>query len=105
MAKCLQDRCGLVGLVDSAWLSTATSQPTDVLGATSPEIPKFCQKSRKEINEKMDDIGYGLNYKRKSFLKLMEMVETGDVSEIVIAHKDRLVRFGFEWFEKFCYEC
>jgi len=20
----------------------------------------------------------------------------------VIAHKDRLVRFGFEWFEKFC---
>jgi putative resolvase len=32
----------------------------------------------------------------------MEMVEQGEVSEIVIAHKDRLVRFGFEWFEKFC---
>jgi predicted site-specific integrase-resolvase len=25
----------------------------------------------------------------------------GEVSEIVIAHKDRLVHFGFEWFEKF----
>jgi len=24
------------------------------------------------------------------------------VSQIVIAHKDRLVRFGFEWFERFC---
>lgn len=24
------------------------------------------------------------------------------MSEIVIAHKDRLVRFGYEWFEKFC---
>ena len=34
----------------------------------------------------------------------MEMVETGEVSEIVIAHKDRLVRFGFEWFEKFCHD-
>ena len=33
---------------------------------------------------------------------LMERVERGEVSEIVVAHKDRLVRFGFEWFEKFC---
>ena len=32
----------------------------------------------------------------------MEMVERGELSEIVVAHKDRLVRFGFEWFEKFC---
>ena len=30
------------------------------------------------------------------------MVEHGAVSEIVIAHKDRLVRFGYERFEKFC---
>ena len=30
------------------------------------------------------------------------MVERGEISEIIIAHKDRLVRFGFEWFEKFC---
>ena len=29
------------------------------------------------------------------------MVERGEISEIVIAHKDGLVRFGFEWFEKF----
>lgn len=43
-----------------------------------------------------------MNYKRKSFLYVMEMVERGEISEIVIAHKDRLVRFGFEWFEKFC---
>jgi hypothetical protein len=40
-------------------------------------------------------------YKRKNFVKLLEMVEQGEVSEIVIAHKDQLVRFGFEWFDKF----
>ena len=34
---------------------------------------------------------------------LMERVERGEISEIVVAHKDRLVQFGFEWFEKFCY--
>lgn len=32
----------------------------------------------------------------------MEEVEQGMVSEIIVAHKDRLVRFGFEWFELFC---
>lgn len=30
------------------------------------------------------------------------MVERGELSEIIIAHKDRLVRFGFDWFEKYC---
>jgi predicted site-specific integrase-resolvase len=67
-------------------------------------VEAFCLAAGKTIDEKLDDIGSGLNYKRKSFVRLMEMVETGEVSEIVIAHKDRLVRFGFEWFEKFCHD-
>ncbi len=50
----------------------------------------------------LQDIGSGMNYKRKNFVVLMEMVEQGEVLEIVIAHRDRLVRFGCEWFEKFC---
>ena len=62
----------------------------------------FCLVAGKTIDETLEDVGSGLNYKRKNFLRLMEMVEGGEVSEIVIAHKDRLVRFGFEWFEKFC---
>lgn len=65
-------------------------------------VESFCLARGKEIQEKLEDIGSGLNYKRKNFVKIMEMVEQGGVSEIVIAHKDRLVRFGFEWFEKFC---
>jgi putative resolvase len=32
----------------------------------------------------------------------MKMVEAGQVWEIIIAQKDRLVRFGYEWFELFC---
>lgn len=65
-------------------------------------VENFCLAAGKEIQEKFEDIGSGLNYKRKNFVKLMEMVEQGIISEIVVAHKDRLVRFGFEWFEKFC---
>ena len=65
-------------------------------------VETFCVASGRSVDQKLEDIGSGLNYKRKSFLYLMEMVEQGKISEIVVAHKDRLVRFGFEWFEKFC---
>jgi predicted site-specific integrase-resolvase len=32
----------------------------------------------------------------------MELVELGRVRRLVIAHKDRLVRFGYGYFEAFC---
>jgi predicted site-specific integrase-resolvase len=65
-------------------------------------LEQFCISAGKPIDDWLKDIGSGLNYKRKNFNKLMDMVERGEVSEIVIAHKDRLVRFGYEWFERFC---
>lgn len=65
-------------------------------------VERFCSAAGKAVAEYLEDVGSGLNYKRKNFVALMEMVERGEVSEIVVAHKDRLVRFGFEWFEKFC---
>jgi putative resolvase len=32
----------------------------------------------------------------------MEEIELRRVQRLIIAHKDRLVRFGFEWFAAFC---
>lgn len=51
------------------------------------------------IDEILTDIGSALNYKRKNFLKLCNMVTRGEVKTVIIAHKDRLVRFGFDFFE------
>jgi putative resolvase len=79
---------------------SSSGQKNDLISQRKA-IEAFCLAAGKEVHEKLEDIGSGLNYKRKNFVKLMEMVEQGEVSEIVIAHKDRLVRFGFEWFEKF----
>jgi len=64
-------------------------------------LEQFCISSGKPVDKWLKDIGSGLNYKRKNFILLMDMVERGEVSEIVIAHKDRLLRFGYEWFERF----
>lgn len=48
------------------------------------------------------EIGSGLNFKRKKFLSLMEKVSRREVKRIVIAHPDRLCRFGFDFVEWFC---
>lgn len=65
-------------------------------------LEDFCVARGVEVSEWLNDIGNGLNYTRKNFLVLMEMVERGEVAQIIIVHKDRLVRFGFEWFDSFC---
>lgn len=53
------------------------------------------------VDEVISDIGSGLNYNRKRWNKLLDEVTEGKISKIIIAHKDRFIRFGFEWFERF----
>jgi predicted site-specific integrase-resolvase len=45
------------------------------------------------------DIGSGLNFKRKGFNSLVDLALKGEVGEIVVTHKDRLCRFGFEFIQ------
>ena len=47
----------------------------------------------------IQDIGSGLNYKRKGLQELMEKAINGEIEELVIAYKDRLTRFGYEMIE------
>ncbi len=56
-------------------------------------------KERYPNHEVVTDIGSGLNFKRKGFKAVLESTIRGDVEEIVVAHRDRLCRFGFELIE------
>lgn len=51
--------------------------------------------------EFIEEIGGGLNFKRKRFLILMDDIGRHDIKTLIIAHQDRLTRFGFEWFEHY----
>jgi hypothetical protein len=46
------------------------------------------------------DIGSGLNFKRKGFNSILDFAIKGDIQEVVVTHKDRLCRFGFELIER-----
>lgn len=48
------------------------------------------------------DYGSGLNYNRKKWNQLLNEVMENKIKMILVSHKDRFVRFGFDWFEKFC---
>ena len=52
--------------------------------------------------EFVSEIGGGLNLRRPLFLQLLADVDSGEVNRIVVAHKDRLCRFGFELVEEIC---
>lgn len=54
------------------------------------------------VDEVIEEIGSGLNYKRKKWNKLLNEVMDRQIETIFIAHKDRFIRFGFDWFKQLC---
>jgi putative resolvase len=46
------------------------------------------------------DLGSGLNFKKRGLTKLLSLVLSGQVERLVVTHKDRLLRFGFELLEQ-----
>lgn len=80
---------------------SGSAQKPDLLNQQQA-LEAFCRGQNIHVDEWLADIGSGLNYKRKQFNRLMELVELGHVRRLVIAHKDRLVRFGYDYFEAFC---
>jgi len=71
----------------------------DDLKSQVKAMEQFCLSSGIAVDEWVHEIGGGMNFKRKKFLKIMDAIQKGEVSKLLIAHKDRLVRFGFEYFE------
>ena len=53
------------------------------------------------VDEIIEDIGSGLNYKRKKWNQLLDEICERKVSQVYVTHKDRFIRFGFDWFKEF----
>ena len=65
-------------------------------------LEQFCTARGLVVDEWFEEIGGGLNFQRKKFLALVDSIIAGDVGMLVIAHKDRLARFGFPLIEHLC---
>lgn len=54
------------------------------------------------LDQEFTDISSGLNYKRKQWNQLLDLVMQAKIEQIFITYQDRFVRFGFDWFENLC---
>lgn len=79
---------------------SSANQKQDLI-SQKKALEKYCEVHGYCVDAWISEIGSGLNYTRKQFNKLFEEIALGQISKVIIAHKDRLVRFGFEWFESF----
>jgi len=87
-------------------------------GITPPEKQKICYcrvsspKQMDDLKRQEDffrqkypshvlvtDIGSGINWKRKGLKTILEQSMQGNLTEIVVAHRDRLCRFAFDLLE------
>jgi len=65
-------------------------------------LEQFCAARGIAVTDWVSEIGGGLNFKRPRFLALIDKIVTNQVAMVVLAHKDRLMRFGFDLFAHLC---
>jgi putative resolvase len=73
----------------------STSEQRDDLIRQEARLRDFCA-AKGWCCELISDLGSGLNYKKRGLQTLLDRLMLGEVERLVIAHKDRLLRFGAE---------
>ena len=82
--------------------SRVSNPPQKYLLEQENRIINFCTSKGIEITKTFKDIKSGMNFDRKEFNEMISEVVKGNIGNIIIENKDRLCRFGFDLFEKFC---
>lgn len=65
-------------------------------------VEKFCIAKGLANVDFIEEIGGGLNFKRPKFIQVIDAITCGDVETLVVAHKDRIMRFGFDLLIHLC---
>jgi len=65
------------------------------------DLNQYCIAKGYKVVDVLSDVGSGLNTDRKGLLKLFDYVVNRKADAVIITYKDRLTRFGFEYFEFF----
>ena len=80
---------------------SARNQKDDLINQVD-FLKQYCNAKGMIVNQYIEDFGSGLNYNRKKWNKLLDDVMENKIKLIVVSNKDRFIRFGYDWFDKFC---
>lgn len=78
----------------------STSNQKDDLKNQIDFLKTYANSKGLIVDEVVEDLGSGLNYNRKKWNQLIDDCMEGHVDTILVTHRDRFIRFGFEWFER-----
>lgn len=76
----------------------------DDLATQVAAMQTYCLAGAIPVDHWIEEIGGGMNFKRKHFLALVDRIQRGEIQKLLIAHKDRLMRFGFDLFSHIAVE-
>lgn len=62
-------------------------------------MEQFCLARGLAVDEWVTEIGGGMNLTRRKFIAVMDAIGRGEIATLVIAHQDRLARFGFDYLD------
>jgi putative resolvase len=77
----------------------SSSQNKSNLNSQSKRLTDFCAAKGWVVSENIKEVGSGLNDSRK---KLLNILQSRKATKIVVEHKDRLTRFGFNFINELC---
>jgi predicted site-specific integrase-resolvase len=78
-----------------AYARVSSHDQKDDLKRQVSRLKEYCDNNTSNY-EVIDDLGSGLNYKKRGLKKLIKLILSGQVSKLILTHKDRLLRFGSE---------
>ena len=84
-----------------AYARVSSSDQKEDLERQHAVLEAFCNKNGWQT-EIIRDLGSGMNYNKKGLGHLLELIVRGQMSRLVITHKDRLLRFGAEIVFRIC---
>ena len=99
----LQELLGVNDLASPtiAYARVSSSDQKEDLERQHAVLEAFCNKNGWQT-EIIRDLGSGMNYNKKGLGHLLELIVRGQMSRLVITHKDRLLRFGAEIVFRIC---
>ncbi|HUU78852.1 MAG TPA: IS607 family transposase [candidate division Zixibacteria bacterium] len=87
----------------AGWIVTyarvSSSQNKENLESQSERLISYCNAKGWKTHENIKEIGSGINDDRK---KLLKIFKDNKATKLVVEHKDRLTRFGFNYVKELC---
>ena len=102
----MYDLAELLGVNDKtyptiAYARVSSADQKEDLERQHAVLEAFCNKKGWQT-EIIRDLGSGMNYDKKGLLRLLERIVQGQMSRLVLTHKDRLLRFGADLIFRIC---